>query len=451
MKDLFKSIVSEDKHSEMYKIVRDEKHHLPVKMMILDAFSTFEDIDGNFVEQFQTTGFDARLFELYVWMCLKESGFNIDRSHKYPDFIINKGNKKAAIEVTIATGGLTTDEKLYIGDYENDPISKRDINSEEFQHYIKNDVPLMFSSSILSKLQKKYWENEHCKGIPFVIGVGGFFDDVASMYTCGSLLSILFGIEHAYDRHGLPYGKFIDSHDKSGVKIPSGLFYMPTEEWEDMKYVSAIAFSNGGTISKFNRMGWYKGYYDSYDMVLRTGMRVNRKGPEPINFAYFLSKADKKEKWNDEVIIIHNPCALRPLPKKLFKDYSSVFFDKNGILQLSVPKSSLGIMGSFTSTVCATDIEIDEKDVVKITKAEFDRFRKRPRSTFGAIEVNWFKSLNEENVGVLYMTPGDSECFFFYKIFLKCRRDIYRCGIVSGRFDDENDAVREMVEGLQVL
>lgn len=47
----------------------------------------FEDVDGNFVEQFQTTAFDARFSELYLFALLTEQQMIFDRSHHAPDFV----------------------------------------------------------------------------------------------------------------------------------------------------------------------------------------------------------------------------------------------------------------------------------------------------------------------------------------------------------------------------
>ena len=46
----------------------------------------YEDVDGNFVQQFQTTGFDARIWELYLFAAFVEMGFLIERIHAVPDF-----------------------------------------------------------------------------------------------------------------------------------------------------------------------------------------------------------------------------------------------------------------------------------------------------------------------------------------------------------------------------
>jgi len=47
----------------------------------------FEDVDGNFVEQFQTTAFDARFSELYLFALLTEQRMIFDRSYPAPDFV----------------------------------------------------------------------------------------------------------------------------------------------------------------------------------------------------------------------------------------------------------------------------------------------------------------------------------------------------------------------------
>lgn len=61
----------------------------------------FIDIDGNFVEQFQSAGFDSRLLELYLNAYLTEEQLFINREHNAPDFIVKKYGKSVAIEAVI--------------------------------------------------------------------------------------------------------------------------------------------------------------------------------------------------------------------------------------------------------------------------------------------------------------------------------------------------------------
>ena len=46
----------------------------------------FEDVDRNFIQQFQSDGFDARIWELYLYALLNELGYGLDRAHAAPDF-----------------------------------------------------------------------------------------------------------------------------------------------------------------------------------------------------------------------------------------------------------------------------------------------------------------------------------------------------------------------------
>ena len=47
----------------------------------------YDDADGNLVEQFQTTGFDARMWELYLFAVLTEANVVVARPHAAPDFL----------------------------------------------------------------------------------------------------------------------------------------------------------------------------------------------------------------------------------------------------------------------------------------------------------------------------------------------------------------------------
>ena len=58
----------------------------PAKEIIEPMMRWYEDADGNFVEQFQTTGFDQRIWELYLFATLIEAGYVLNRDHNAPDF-----------------------------------------------------------------------------------------------------------------------------------------------------------------------------------------------------------------------------------------------------------------------------------------------------------------------------------------------------------------------------
>src|SRR5437763_13122243 len=79
----------------------------PARAMIREVWEEFVDRDGNFIEQFQTTGFDARTWELFLFAYLLDAGFSIDKSYSSPDFVCEKHGLPVVAEATTAnpTGG----------------------------------------------------------------------------------------------------------------------------------------------------------------------------------------------------------------------------------------------------------------------------------------------------------------------------------------------------------
>jgi hypothetical protein len=57
--DLFTSLVPEDRLHPAFKALAHRGFE-PARRMLADIAATFNDKDGNFVKDFQTTGFDAQ-------------------------------------------------------------------------------------------------------------------------------------------------------------------------------------------------------------------------------------------------------------------------------------------------------------------------------------------------------------------------------------------------------
>jgi hypothetical protein len=53
-----------------------------------EVFDRMPEPDGNFAEQLATTGFDARLWELYLFAALEEQGKAMERPDPSPDFVL---------------------------------------------------------------------------------------------------------------------------------------------------------------------------------------------------------------------------------------------------------------------------------------------------------------------------------------------------------------------------
>jgi hypothetical protein len=73
-------------HPTFVSIVNLEAYS-PAKGIMEAMMYYFEDPDGNFVEQFQSTAFDARFWKLYLFAVLAECRYAVDRTHPAPDYL----------------------------------------------------------------------------------------------------------------------------------------------------------------------------------------------------------------------------------------------------------------------------------------------------------------------------------------------------------------------------
>ncbi len=149
--------------------------------MLEDVFKTFKDPDGNFVEQFQTTGFDTRFFELYLHAYFSRSGYTIDRSFPNPDFLVELGGVRAGVEATTVNASTSGVIAKYGKKIE-------DLDETELPEYVRNELPIRFGSALYSKLQKAYWDKPQCAGLPFVIAVEAFHDEGSLHFTDTALV-----------------------------------------------------------------------------------------------------------------------------------------------------------------------------------------------------------------------------------------------------------------------
>ena len=120
-----------------------------------------EDADGNFVEQFQTTAFDARLWELYLFATFTELGYASDPGVAVPDFMLSSPFGSFGVEATTVNPG---------GAF-NLPESKKELLA-----YMENYIPIRLARSLRSKLEraKPYWKVPEMEGKPFLIALQDF-------------------------------------------------------------------------------------------------------------------------------------------------------------------------------------------------------------------------------------------------------------------------------------
>ena len=303
--DLF-TITHDAPLNPIFVNIRDGEHSTAAKEMMTQIAYWFEDRDGNFVRDFQTTGTNARLWELYLYRVFRDLDFDVDLSIATPDFALTRNDLKLFVEATTAN---PVDQEFV------DLMAGLTPPPDEFWKFIENDMPMIFGSPLFSKQKKAYWEKKPVKGHPFAIAIADFHAPGSMTWSHIALPIYLYGV--SVNRIPGPHGKDVvvakplNTHKKGDKEIPAGYFSQPGTE-----HISAVIFSNAGTKAKFTRMGTLAGFGDVDMTVRREGVLSN---PQPgaldgIKFNINIESPEYHEKWCDELEIYHNPNALIPWP-----------------------------------------------------------------------------------------------------------------------------------------
>ena len=322
--DPFIPIVAEPKLNPLFRVVATMPNHSPARGMIREIFRDYTDRDGNFVEQFQTTGFDARIWELYLHTYFTDCAFKLLPTTS-PDFLVAKSGCQIAIEAVTAnpTQGIGIPSQSHANSSVSvltPPFdSVRAILDEPFEYKQEDFVPIKLGSALYSKLKKEYWELPSTQGIPLIFAIEAFHGQASLHYTSSSLATYLYGTRHSYvwDNEGklVIVPQKIQEHSFGGKTIESGFFDLP-----DAQHVSAVMFSNSGTVSKFNRIGQQGAFYNPNLILLRFGECVdpNPEAVKPAGFYYRVGDPEWMEWWGQGLDMFHNPRALHPVDPEMF-------------------------------------------------------------------------------------------------------------------------------------
>ncbi|WP_145480776.1 hypothetical protein [Stenotrophomonas rhizophila] len=322
-----------------FTALSETEGYSPARELISSMMRWHEDIDGNYVEQFQSTAFDARLLELYVFGLLIENGFSLDHTHFAPDYLANDGIAEIAIEVTTCNPSLDGRGQVV------PPPQPR--TAAEQLDYLKEYIPIKFGSALTSKLAKRYWELPHVAGKPLAFAIQDFHKPGSMMYARSGLSIYLYGYD--YDSHHNEQGELvilprkIAEHRWLEKVIPSGFFDLPGAE-----YVSAVLFNNTATLSKFNRMGFVArmGSADVRMFVEGMALSPDPNAAEPIPFAIAVD-GEYEETWSEGLEVYHNPRALHPLDPRHFPSAVHHHLADDAMLR-TMWNGSFHPLGSFT-------------------------------------------------------------------------------------------------------
>ena len=333
--DFFQPLVPRDKLHKGFINLAESEGYSPAREIIKPMMNWYEDLDGNFVEQFQTTGFNSRIWELYLFATFVEIGYRIGKIHAVPDFFCSGPLGEFAVEATTVNptqgeGGIAPPPDSIIT-------------------YLKDYMPIKYASALTSKLNRNYWEREHVAGKPLIFAIMDFSSEGSMVKTTASLPLYLYGYDYDHgkdERTGHLYinPRKVSEHRWRNKVIPSSFFDLPGAE-----NVSAVLHSSSGTISKFERMGVLAGLGSKRVRVYRHGTVYNPDPDSevPNNFHAEVTEHDYSESWAEGLNVYHNPKAKIPISEIELPGVGHHWLLPSGQLTSNLPESH--VIASFTS------------------------------------------------------------------------------------------------------
>lgn len=315
--DLFAPVAGVSNLHDAFVMLRDGFNQASAREILTEIMRWVPDLDGNMVRDFQTSGYSARVWELYLWAALRALNFDMDYSQTAPDFCLRKGEARLFVEATTVNAQNRFTTAMGAGPPPAPP--------DNFWTFMENEMPQKFGSPLFSKLKKRYWEKLHVAGHPLVIAIADFHAPASMRWSHVALPFYLYGIGVAtsIDSDGklFDFERPLPDHVVGSKVVPTNFFAQP-----DTEHISAVLFSNAGTIVKFSRMGIRAGYGDPSVSLVRKGAWNNPKPGvfEAIPFNLDVESPAYDEGWGDELVMYHNSNALHPVDESLFPGIAHV-------------------------------------------------------------------------------------------------------------------------------
>lgn len=329
--DFFAHHAPEDRLHESFKALRDLEVYSAARGIIEPMMRWYQDADGNFIEQFQTTGFDSRIWELYLFAAFTELNFELSRIHAIPDLCCS--NPLGEFSVEAVTVNASRDRR---GEIIPPPPTE---TPDQIKEFVEDYMPIKFAGALKAKLEKKYWERPNVSGKPLIFAIQDFSSPGSMVWTRNAFERYILGYDYSWERGAdgelIITPRKIDFHHWANKEVPSGFFNMDGSE-----NVSAVLFSNSGTIAKFNRMGMQAGFGSERVRAKRIGTAVDHdpNAAAPIQFSHDVRSEYYHETWQEGIDIWHNPNARHPLDADLFPGVAHHWLMPEGVLRTIIPE-----------------------------------------------------------------------------------------------------------------
>lgn len=323
----------------------DEEGYSPARSIIEPMMRWYKDADGNFIEQFQTTGFDARIWELYLFAAFTEAGFSIDRDFAVPDYTCRGLMGEFCAEATTVNPSRDKEGKIILPP----PMDTQ----EQFLDVMHNYLPIKYAGPLTTKLAKRYWEKDNAAGKPLIIAIQDFHAPMSMTWSQSALPIYLYGTVHTAhpdsDETIKMAAKDIKQHRWGEKVIESGFF-----KFDGAENISAVIFNSSATISKFNRMGLLTGFGSKRVRLTRQGVSVNpdlKSGPIPFHLD--VNAPEYEETWIEGMNVFHNPWAKYPLHPGMLPGAAHHRLRVDGQIESIVPDRQ--VLSSTTSIFVAKE------------------------------------------------------------------------------------------------
>ena len=328
--DFFTPVVASERLDPDFRVLVEQEGFSPARDIIEPMMRWYEDVDGNFVEQFQTTAFDARLWELYLFASLVELGFLIDRTQPAPDFVASSLRGQIAIEAV--TVNPTKDRA---GNVVPPPPLATD---EERLVFLRNYMPIKFGSALFSKLGKEYWAKEHVRGMPFALAVQDFSSRGSMVFTRSALQVYLYGYEHDWGGEKLDV---LSSRPVASRPTLGGRrrFRRGSSSFQAPK--TSAQFCSVTAARSRNSIAWdcSPGSAPARVQMIREGFAYepDPDAAAPRPFRHVVGDPGYEEAWIEGLDVYHNPCAVLPLDPRLLPGAAHVRLRDDGQIVAVTP------------------------------------------------------------------------------------------------------------------
>jgi hypothetical protein len=303
--NLFERKVPEQQLCEIYR--RVEAGATSGDLELLQQWCAgFEDRDGKFVHEFQTT-FNSSFWELYLHAVLKEFRLEVDYRHARPDFVVTSPHDFCIEAVTAQPVG---GKPLEPGQTDETMALLGDLNE------LNQRAMVRLANSFHSKVKKyrnSYSTLAHVRDKPFVLAVAAFDSPAFFALSTRPMEALLYNYyvdEEAFiagEKDSLEGEHLASVNKDNGAPIELGMFQGPA-----FAEVSAVVWNPCATWGKVRTMSPLA----ANERVVVQSVRYNPNSHLPHHVVE--AKPDTSETLLDGLTVFHNPFAKHPLDPAVF-------------------------------------------------------------------------------------------------------------------------------------